>query len=162
VWGDTIGGGMSPVGTSSWASSPSVRRSMQSNGPRDTAPEIALRSALHRRGLRFRKHVRPVQGLACTVDVLFPTERLAVFVDGCYWHSCPEHVSYPRTNGEWWRAKLDATRERDWRNTKALTDAGWRVLRLWEHEDVETAADRVGEALKEIRPEQVDESVQSD
>lgn len=139
----------------SWASSPGVRRSMQSNGPKDTAPEVALRSVLHRRGFRFRKHVRPIPGLACTVDVLFPTERLALFVDGCYWHSCPEHASYPRLNGEWWRAKLDGTRERDIRNTKALIEAGWHVIRVWEHEHVDAAATLVANALERIRAESV-------
>lgn len=126
---------------------------MQSNRSRDTAPELALRSALHRRGLRFRKHVRPVAGLCCTVDVLFPTERLAVFVDGCYWHSCPEHRSYPITNGDWWRAKLSATRERDEHNTETLTRAGWTVIRVWEHEDVDVAARRVIETLESLRAE---------
>ncbi len=124
---------------------------MQSNRSRDTTPEMALRSALHRRGLRFRKHVRPIPGLACTVDVLFPTERLAVFIDGCYWHSCPEHASFPITNGAWWRAKLAATRERDQRNTQTLKNAGWTVLRIWEHEDVEVAAVHVTEVLQRIR-----------
>lgn len=124
---------------------------MQSNRSRDTAPEVGLRSTLHARGLRFRKHLRVVPGLACTVDVVFPTERLAVFIDGCYWHSCPEHASYPITNGDWWRAKLAATRERDERNTQVLTAAGWTVLRIWEHEDVDAAADRVSTALAQIR-----------
>ena len=142
---------MSRVAGSSWASSPGVRRSMQSNRSRDTGPEVALRSALHRRGLRFRKHVRAVPGVACTVDVVFPRERLAVFIDGCYWHSCPEHVSYPITNGDWWRAKLAATSERDERNTQTLKAAGWIVLRIWEHEDTEVAAARVNDALQRIR-----------
>jgi DNA mismatch endonuclease, patch repair protein len=124
---------------------------MQSNRSRDTTPEVALRSSLHRRGLRFRKHVRPIPGLACTVDVLFPTERLAVFIDGCYWHSCPQHASLPITNGDWWRAKLAATRERDQRNTQTLKNAGWTVLRIWEHEDVEVAAVHVSEVLQRIR-----------
>jgi DNA mismatch endonuclease, patch repair protein len=124
---------------------------MQSNRSRDTAPEVALRSALHRRGFRFRKHVRPVPGVACTVDVLFPTERLALFIDGCYWHSCPQHASSPITNGDWWRAKLAATRERDLRNTQTLNDAGWTVLRIWEHEEVEEAATHVSEVLQQIR-----------
>lgn len=124
---------------------------MQSNRSRDTAPEVALRSALHRRGMRFRKHVRPVRGLACTVDVVFPTEKLAVFIDGCYWHSCPEHASSPITNGDWWRGKLAATRERDVRNTQSLKDAGWTVLRVWEHEDAEAAAAHVSEVLQRMR-----------
>ncbi len=124
---------------------------MQSNRSRDTRPELALRSALHRRGLRFRKHVRPVGGLRCTVDVAFPRERLAVFVDGCYWHSCPDHGSYPTVNGDWWRAKLDATRQRDAHQEQALIAAGWTVLRIWEHEHVEHAVVRVIEALDGLR-----------
>jgi DNA mismatch endonuclease (patch repair protein) len=142
---------MARVAGRSWASSPGVRRSMQSNRSRDTAPELALRSALHRRGLRFRKHVRPIPGLRCTVDVLFPTERLAVFVDGCYWHSCPEHGSYPITNGDWWRAKLAATRARDEHNTQTLANAEWTVLRVWEHEDADVAAGRVSDLLATLR-----------
>lgn len=124
---------------------------MQSNRSRDTTPEIAVRSALHRRGLRFRKHVRPIQGLACTADVVFPRHRLAVFVDGCYWHSCPEHATTPITNGAWWRAKLTATRERDKRNTEALTEAGWHVLRVWEHEEAELVADKIHAELRTLR-----------
>ena len=73
----------------SWASSPEVCRSMQSNRGRDTKLELRVRSALHREGLRFRKHVRPLSELRCTADVVFPRERLAVFIDACYWHSCP-------------------------------------------------------------------------
>lgn len=142
---------MSTVASQSWASSPGVRRSMQSNRSRDTAPEVALRSALHARGLRFRKHVRVVREIACIVDVAFPTERLAVFIDGCYWHSCPEHGSYPHTNTDWWRAKLVATRARDERNTKLLTQAGWKVLRIWEHEDVGAATSRVVRELARLR-----------
>lgn len=142
---------MPSVADRSWASSPGVRRSMQSNRSRDTAPEVAVRSMLHRRGLRFRKHVRPIPGLPCTVDVVFPKERLALFIDGCYWHSCPEHATSPITNGEWWHAKLAATRERDQRNTEALTEAGWHVMRVWEHEDVERVVASVRETLETLR-----------
>jgi DNA mismatch endonuclease (patch repair protein) len=124
---------------------------MQSNRPRDTALETTVRSALHRQGLRFRKHVRPVRGLACTVDVVFPRERLAVFIDGCYWHLCPEHASYPKANGAWWRAKLEGNRRRDRRNETALEEAGWTVLRVWEHEDLETAVTRVRRVVEDLR-----------
>jgi len=120
----------------SWASSPRVRRSMQSNRGRDTALELRVRSALHRAGLRYRVHVRPVPGLRCTADVLFPRDRVAIFIDGCFWHSCPEHATRPMTNEAWWNRKLTATRERDQRNTEVLLEAGWHVLRVWEHEDV--------------------------
>ncbi len=101
--------------------------------------------------MRFRKHVRPVTGLSCTADVVFPRQRLAVFIDGCYWHACPEHASYPRTNGEWWRAKLEGNRERDQRNSEALEEAGWHVLRVWEHQDTATIVSRVRDTLEGLR-----------
>lgn len=142
---------MEALPKSSWASSPGVRRSMQSNRGRDTAPEMRVRSALHREGLRFRKHVRPVPELRCTADVVFRPERLAVFIDGCYWHSCPVHATYPKNNGEWWRQKLDRTRERDGRNATVLGEAGWHVLRVWEHENLDDVVQRIMEALTQLR-----------
>ncbi len=138
-------------GEPSWASSAGVRRSMQSNRGRDTALELSVRSALHRGGLRFRKHVRPLPTVRCTADVVFPRERVAVFIDGCYWHSCPTHVSYPQTNAEWWRAKLDRTRERDHLNDRLLTEAGWHVVRVWEHEDIDDVVSRVKSVLQRLR-----------
>ena len=135
----------------SWASSPGVRKSMQANRPKDTAVELAVRSALHRAGLRFRKHVRPVEGLKCQADVVFRKERLAVFVDGCFWHGCPEHATRPVANGAWWAAKLDRTIERDRANRAALEAAGWTVLRIWEHEDVGEATRRVAAAVTHLR-----------
>jgi DNA mismatch endonuclease, patch repair protein len=121
---------------------------MQGNARRETSPERGLRSALHRRGLRFRKNYSPVRGMRCRVDVVFTGARLAVFVDGCFWHSCPDHRTSPRTNADWWRVKLAANIERDRRNTAALIDAGWTVLRLWEHEPVEGMVDRVVGVLR--------------
>src|SRR6266851_3090654 len=130
------------------AFSPGIRRSMQANLPRDTRPEIALRSALHREGLRFRKHYRPIKGLRCEVDIAFPRAGLAVYLDGCFWHSCPIHGSLPMTNRDWWKWKLDTTKVRDKRNNAALRAAGWWVLRAWEHESVEQIAERVRTALR--------------
>ena len=124
-----------------------MRRSMQSNRPRDTAPEVALRSALHRAGLRFFKHRRPVAGLRCEADIVFPGRRVAVFVDGCFWHGCPEHATFPKTNAEWWARKLDANRRRDLANENALTAAGWTVVRIWEHESMANAVNRVHAVL---------------
>jgi DNA mismatch endonuclease (patch repair protein) len=124
------------VGTS-WASSAGVRRSMRSNRSKGTVPEVRLRSALHRAGLRFRKNARPLPSLRCTADVLFRRQRVAVFVDGCFWHSCPVHGTMPTLNGDWWRAKLCATVERDASNRLALEREGWNVLRFWEHEGVD-------------------------
>lgn len=129
------------------ASSAAARKVMLANRGADTKPEVALRSALHRRGLRFRKHLAPVASLRCRADIVFRPQRIAVFVDGCFWHRCPEHATFPRANGEWWRSKLDATWERDRRNDALLQAAGWTVIRVWEHEAPETAAQRIAEAV---------------
>lgn len=138
--------------TTSWASSSSIRKSMQSNRGKDTALELAIRSGLHRAGLRFRKHRRPLPGLRCDADVVFPRQRLAVFIDGCFWHGCPEHASRPSANRDWWGAKLDRNLERDARNDSRLREAGWVVLRIWEHEEVADAVGRVAETLRGLRP----------
>ena len=116
---------------------------MRANRPRDTGPELGVRRELHRRGLRYRVHGRPVPGLRCRPDVIFTRARVAVFVDGCFWHVCPEHGTTPSANGDWWRRKLLANVERDRRNDTALTAAGWKVVRIWEHEDPVEASDRV-------------------
>jgi DNA mismatch endonuclease (patch repair protein) len=110
---------------------------MKGNKGRDTVPEIAVRSALHSTGLRFRKNVRPMKALRCTADIVFPTERVAVFIDGCFWHSCPEHGRVPGKNRSYWSEKLERNVARDARNTAALAAAGWTVLRYWEHERIE-------------------------
>jgi DNA mismatch endonuclease, patch repair protein len=103
----------------------------------ESSPEIALRAELHRRGLRFRKHLAPLRGLRCKPDIVFTRKHLAVFVDGCFWHRCPQHSSKPKANGEWWRRKLDANVLRDRRNDAVLREAGWHVLRLWTHESID-------------------------
>ncbi len=120
---------------------------MVANRGVDTAPEVALRSELHHRGLRFRKHVAPLAGLRCRADVVFSRAKVAVFVDGCFWHRCPEHATFPKANADWWRMKLAQTVERDERNNAALAEAGWLVIRVWEHEDPRPAADRVQRAV---------------
>jgi DNA mismatch endonuclease (patch repair protein) len=120
---------------------------MVSNRGRDSAPELALRRELHRRGRRFRVQRRPEPGLRCTADILFARARVVVFVDGCFWHRCPEHGTDPVRNGSWWAAKLDANVARDRRNDAALAAAGWKVVRIWEHECVNEAADRVERAI---------------
>jgi len=118
---------------------------------RNTAPETALRRELHRRGLRYRVHY-PVPGnRRRTIDVAFTRVRLAVFVDGCFWHGCPEHGVKPATNAEWWRWKLDRNRARDDDTTATLASDGWTVLRIWEHVPAEEAARRVAEVLAILR-----------
>lgn len=129
------------------ASSAAARATMRANRARDTRPELALRRELHRRGLRYRVDFAPVRGLRCKADVVFTRARLAVFVDGCFWHSCPFHATRPTSNAEWWRAKLEANMARDRRNDRELAAAGWRVLRCWEHEPAIEVADRVQAAL---------------
>ena len=115
----------------------------QANRGRDTGPELRLRSALHRRGLRFRINRRVAAELRTTVDIVFARARVAVFVDGCFWHRCPDHSTTPKANGEWWASKLEENVARDRRADIALRERGWTVLRIWEHEDPEVAANRV-------------------
>lgn len=125
------------------ASSSEVRRRMQRTGRRDTSCEMAVRSAVHRRGLRYHvDHPLPMLRRR-RADMFFPRARVAVFVDGCFWHGCPEHASEPRSNGAWWRRKLEANVARDRDTDRVLAEADWLVLRFWEHEDPEDAAIRI-------------------
>jgi DNA mismatch endonuclease (patch repair protein) len=126
-----------------------VSARMRRNPRRDTQPEIALRSELHRRGLRFRKDMPlRVPGRVVRPDVVFTRARLAVFVDGCFWHACPVHGNQPRVNTEYWQPKLARNVARDRAVDSALQEAGWRVVRAWEHEPSATVADRVVESLR--------------
>jgi DNA mismatch endonuclease, patch repair protein len=118
---------------------------------RDTHPELALRRELHRRGLRFRVSRRPLRALRSTADIVFGPVKVAVYVDGCFWHSCPEHATCPVSNGRWWEAKLARNRERDRATDAALTEAGWLVVRVWEHEQSVDAADRVEAVVRTRR-----------
>jgi DNA mismatch endonuclease (patch repair protein) len=124
---------------SPWASSPAARRVMQGNRKRDTRPELRLRSALHREGLRYRVACRPLAGRPWTADLVFRSLQVAVFVDGCYWHGCPDHYARPRTNATYWGPKIEGNRRRDALVDAELIQAGWRVLRLWEHEPLAAA-----------------------
>ncbi|MFM8302691.1 MAG: very short patch repair endonuclease [Actinomycetota bacterium] len=131
------------TGRTSWATSEATRRTMLANRGRDTAPEIALRSALHRAGARFRVDW-PLPGMPRRrADVAFPRRRVAVFVDGCFWHGCPKHHVAPRANAGFWAEKVASNRRRDAETDRRLRALGWRVVRTWEHEDPERAARRV-------------------
>jgi DNA mismatch endonuclease (patch repair protein) len=124
------------------------RRNMQANRRRDTGPELALRSVLHRRGLRFRvDHPLRLASHKARPDIVFTRSRVAAFVDGCFWHGCPDRGTSPKTNVAYWIPKLEANRERDRRADSALVEAGWCVVRAWEHEDREAAASRIVAAL---------------
>lgn len=116
---------------------------MLANKRRDTKPELALRAILHARGLRYRVDYRPLPEMRNRADVVFTKARVAVFVDGCYWHGCPEHYWPSKTNVGYWTPKIEANQERDRRFNAALHDAGWTVLRAWEHDDPREVADQV-------------------
>jgi DNA mismatch endonuclease (patch repair protein) len=110
-----------------------------------TTPELKLRRELHRRGLRFRVDDRRLPGRP---DVAFTRAKVAVFVDGCFWHRCPEHGTLPRNNRDWWRAKLDRNVARDRSKDAALGELGWTVLHVWEHGSPAAAADRIEAAWR--------------
>jgi len=112
-----------------------------------TGPELALRWELHRRGLRYRVNVKNLSGRP---DIALTRARVAVFVDGCFWHGCPEHAVAPKANAEWWRVKLDANVARDRRNDAVLQNSGWVVVRAWEHDDPVRVADAI-ERLSRVR-----------
>ena len=118
---------------------------------RDTKPEVLLRRELHRRGLRFRLQVKVPGNKRRTIDIAFPRARLAVYVDGCFWHGCPEHHVEPKANREWWRWKMDVNKARDRDTDRELRAAGWEVLRVWEHEDLGQAAERVERRYRQLR-----------
>lgn len=115
---------------------------------RDTAPELALRRELHRRGLRYRLQAKVPGNNRRTIDIAFTRARLAVYVDGCFWHGCQTHGTQPRTNSAWWQWKIDRNRARDSDTDRALAEAGWAVIRVWEHEDVVLSAQRIEAAWR--------------
>ncbi len=121
---------------------------MQGNRSRDTKPELLVRSLLHRRGLRYRVNQRPLPELRRTSDIVFRKARVAVFVDGCFWHGCPDHYKQPSTNARYWSDKVEGNRRRDLETDACLAEAGWTVLRHWEHEDPEGVADQVEAAVR--------------
>jgi DNA mismatch endonuclease (patch repair protein) len=116
---------------------------MRGNRSRDTIPELKIRSALHALGLRFRVHARPVPTIARRADVVLRGARIAVFIDGCFWHGCPDHYRPPATNQAYWHPKIDANRHRDRDTDERLRVAGWTPLRIWEHEPVPDAVSRI-------------------
>lgn len=120
---------------------------MRANRGRDTAPELALRQALHARGLRYFVNRRPVKTIRRTADIVFPRARLAVFVDGCFWHGCPQHHTVAKSNAEFWATKVADNRRRDAETVQLLEEQGWRTVRIWEHVPAADAADIVEAVL---------------
>lgn len=113
-----------------------------------TRCEVELRRALHARGLRYRLQVPLLTKPRRVADIVFTRRKLAIFVDGCFWHGCPEHGTSPKSNADFWRDKIETNKRRDLDTNRRLTEAGWRVLRVWEHEEAEEAADRIMKALE--------------
>ncbi|MFB9474715.1 very short patch repair endonuclease [Nonomuraea salmonea] len=130
------------VGSSqaSWASSEAVRASMKANRSRDTRPELALRRAVHALGLRYRVASRPLPELRRTADMVFTKAKVAIFMDGCFWHGCPEHHTSAVRNSDYWAQKVARNRARDADTDQRLRRAGWVPIRIWEHEDPNAAA----------------------
>ncbi|WP_410608794.1 very short patch repair endonuclease [Amycolatopsis sp. lyj-109] len=131
---------------------PQTRDRMSRQKSRNTQVELALRKALHAAGLRYRIHRRPVSGVRREADVIFVGAKVAVFVDGCFWHGCPDHATWPKNNAEFWRAKIEGNRQRDVDTDARLAEAGWLAVRVWEHETTDAAACRVRHAVTSRQP----------
>lgn len=131
-------------------SSDAARQAMVGNGRRDSSPEVELRRALHRAGRRYRVDfpVRVPDRRPIRPDIVFTRARIAVFVDGCFWHGCREHGTRPRSNSAYWAAKIEINQIRDREQTAALERDGWMVVRIWEHEASDVAASRIAAALE--------------
>ncbi|MEN2420226.1 very short patch repair endonuclease [Streptomyces rimosus] len=127
----------------SWASSAARRRNMQAIRSRDTRPEQLIRRLVHAQGLRYRVCARPLADLRRTADMVFRPAKVAVFIDGCYWHGCPEHYVAPKTNSGYWSEKVERNVTRDRDTDERLTSEGWLVLRFWEHEPSADCADKI-------------------
>ncbi|MEV0009458.1 very short patch repair endonuclease [Streptomyces sp. NPDC051840] len=133
-------------------SSPQVSARMSRQARRDTAPEVAVRKLLHASGYRYRLNER-VPGMSRrTIDIAFTRARVAVFLDGCFWHGCPEHATQPKANATWWREKLDRNMARDVETTAHLVAEGWTVLRFWEHQSPVQVAEQVAKVVDRERP----------
>lgn len=119
----------------SWASTPASRAVMRANRRKDTAPEMAVRRLVHAAGLRYLVDARPLAGLNRRADLVFTRLKVAVFIDGCYWHGCPVHGTAAKANAAYWSSKISGNVERDRATDARLAEAGWTVIRAWEHDD---------------------------
>lgn len=131
------------------ASSENARRTMRANKRKDTSIELAIRRRLHASGLRYRvDHPADASDRRRRADIVFTRARIAIFIDGCFWHGCPEHYVEPRANSEYWRPKIARNRERDLDSTRRLQEAGWTVMRFWEHEDPDLVSAEISTAVR--------------
>lgn len=123
---------------------------MQGNRRRDTKPEMAVRRAVHALGLRYRVDARPLPDLNRRADSVFKRAKVTVFVDGCYWHGCPEHGTTAKKNATYWGPKIRRNRDRDAETDRLLCEAGWVTVRIWEHEDAHEASRRIAAVVREV------------
>ncbi|WP_119288114.1 very short patch repair endonuclease [Streptomyces sp. YIM 130001] len=137
----------------SWASSAARRRNMQAIRSRDTKPEQMIRQLVHAQGFRYRVSARPLPSLRRTADLVFRPAKVAVFIDGCYWHGCPDHYVPPKTNPGYWSDKVLRNMTRDTDTNTQLSKAGWLVLRFWEHEEASLCADKIAAVVVARRRE---------
>lgn len=133
----------------SWASSDAIRRTMRATRGRDSAPELRLRRECHALGLRYRVDARTLEGSRRRADMVFGRAMVAVFLDGCFWHGCPEHYVQPRRHGDFWSAKLAMNIRRDQEANRSLAEAGWVSYRVWEHQDPKQAAGQILELVRQ-------------
>jgi DNA mismatch endonuclease (patch repair protein) len=140
-----------PASISAPPSTPDASRRMRRVRQKNTSAELALRRELFARGLRYRIHVPVIAKPRRIADIAIKALRVAVFVDGCFWHGCPLHATWPKGNAEFWRAKIVANKERDQDTDKRLRAAGWKVLRVWAHEPPEQAANRIAKSWAKLR-----------
>lgn len=134
------------------ASSDTVRNRMRATPQRDTPAELRIRQALHAMGLRYSIDTKPLVNSPRRADIVFRRAKVAVFVDGCFWHGCPEHGTWPKANRRFWREKILSNRERDLDTNDRLQKSDWLVIRIWEHEDPSIAAARIAHAVRSRSP----------
>lgn len=135
----------------SWASSAGSRATMRANRGRDTKPEIAVRRIVHASGYRYRVNARPEKDLRRTADLFFSRVKVAVFIDGCFWHGCPDHYIPPKANDGYWSEKVSRNHARDIETRAILEERGWEVLRFWEHEPAQYVASKVMRTVDDRR-----------
>jgi DNA mismatch endonuclease (patch repair protein) len=127
---------------------PEASRRLSLVRQKGTSAELELRRALHARGMRYRLHQALLQKPRRVADIVFRGSQVAVFVDGCFWHGCPLHASWPKSNAEFWRQKIEDNRARDQDTDSRLKTEGWLVVRVWEHEDPDSAAERIAAMIR--------------
>lgn len=134
------------------SSSPSASRRMANVRQKGTDAEVALRQEMHRVGLRYRIDYEVLRNPRRVADMAFPGRKIAIFVDGCFWHGCPEHATWPKQNADFWRQKIEANRQRDSDTNERLRSLGWTVLRFWSHESPAEAARTIAHMVATTDP----------